>query len=364
MSTWESEPRGSLSGNGQQVETSRSSREQSTQTSIGDNFAFSLREEQPFELPARLFEQLPFAVYICDREGLVLRYNHRAAELWGRTPNLGNPNERYCGSYRMFRPDGSLLPHHECPMADVLRTGVSVRQQEVHIERPDGLRGVALVDIEAIRDDEGNIVGAVNCFQDITERKQKDKQLATLAREVEHRARNLLSIIQATVHLSHSDTAAGLKKIIEGRIEALANAHALFEQSQWAGADLRKLITNELLPYCQNGDERLSIEGPALSLEPMMAQMIAIAMHELTTNAVKYGALSAANGRVEITWSHVSDDRLLLRWTETGGPPVKPPTHRGFGTGVIERVVRDQLKGEIRHRWHAEGLVCELSLPL
>jgi PAS domain-containing protein len=93
-------------------------------------------EEQVFELPARLFEQLPFAVYVCDRKGLVLRYNRRAAELWGRTPKLGDPNERFCGSYRMFRPDGSLLPHHQCPMADVLRTGVSVREQEVHIERP------------------------------------------------------------------------------------------------------------------------------------------------------------------------------------------------------------------------------------
>ena len=102
--------------------------------------ALGLRdEEQVFELPARLFEQLPFAVYVCDRDGLVLRYNDRAAELWGRSPEPGDPNERFCGSYRMFRRDGSLLPHHQCPMADVLRTGVSVREQEVHIERPDGI---------------------------------------------------------------------------------------------------------------------------------------------------------------------------------------------------------------------------------
>ena len=109
-------------------------------------------EEQAFEVPARLFEQLPFAVYLCDRDGLVLRYNRRAAELWGRSPIIRDPNERFCGSYRMFRPDGSLLPHRECPMADVLRTGVSVREQEVHIERPDGLRGIALLDIEVIKD--------------------------------------------------------------------------------------------------------------------------------------------------------------------------------------------------------------------
>jgi len=163
---------------------------------------FGLRgeeEKQAFELPVRLFEQLPFAVYVCDRDGLVQRYNRRAADLWGRAPKLGDPNERFCGSYRMFRPDGSLLPHHECPMADVLRTGVSVREQEVHIERPDGLRGIALVDIEAIKDSDGNIVGAVNCLQDITERKRGEAQIVNLAHEAERRAKNILSAVLATV---------------------------------------------------------------------------------------------------------------------------------------------------------------------
>jgi PAS domain S-box-containing protein len=136
-------------------------------------------DDHALELPARLFEQLPFAVYVCDRDGLVLRYHRRAAELWGRSPKLGDPNERFCGSLRMYHPDGSLLPHHQCPMADVLRTGVSVRQQEVHIERPNGMRGVALVDIEALKDSSGNIVGAVNCFQDITERKQAEEHKKT-----------------------------------------------------------------------------------------------------------------------------------------------------------------------------------------
>ncbi|MBR0749034.1 PAS domain S-box protein [Bradyrhizobium japonicum] len=145
----------------------------------------SRHEEQAFEVPARLFEELPFAVYLCDRDGLVLRYNRRAAELWGRSPKIRDPNERFCGSYRMFRPDGSLLPHHECPMADVLRTGVSVREQEVHIERPDGFRGIALLDIEVIKDNDGNIIGAVNCFQDITERKSGEEAALRLAAIVE-----------------------------------------------------------------------------------------------------------------------------------------------------------------------------------
>jgi PAS domain S-box-containing protein len=327
--------------------------------------ALGLRdEEQVFELPGRLFEQLPFAVYVCDRDGLVLRYNRRAAELWGRSPKLGDPNERFCGSYRMFRPDGSPLPHDQCPMADVLHTGVSVRQQEVHIERPDGSRGIALVDIEAIKDSRGNIIGAVNCFQDITERKRSEAQIVNLAHEAEHRTKNILSTVLATVRLSRADTSDDFKQLIEGRINALAQVNGLFVQSRWTGAELHNLVTQELSPYCGQTEERVRIDGPPLMLEPNRAQTIAISLHELATNAAKYGSLSAADGRVEITWSRTADGRLSLRWIETGGPPVTPPTHRGFGTRVVENIIAGQLKGEVRFDWRNQGLVCEIALPL
>jgi PAS domain S-box-containing protein len=351
-------------------DTSRSIRRQSARASIeadavknGAGVVLDLRDEdQAFELPARLFEQLPFAIYVCDRDGLVVRYNHRAAELWGRTPKLGDPNERFCGSYKMFRPDGSLLPHHECPMADVLRTGISVRQQEVHIERPDGLRGIALVDIEAIKDGDGNIVGAVNCFQDITERKQSEALIVNLAREAEHRAKNILATVQAAVHLSHAETPDGLKKLIEGRINALAKVHALFVQSHWKGASLHSLVSQELSPYRGDRDARVRINGPDVTLEPNKAQAIAISLHELATNAAKYGSLSTTDGHVEIAWSHAADGRLSLWWNETGGPRVKAPTHRGFGTRVMENIIRDQLRGEVRFDWRDQGLACEIAL--
>ncbi|MFY9956267.1 sensor histidine kinase [Bradyrhizobium sp.] len=330
----------------------------------GAGVALDLGNEEPaFELPARLFEQLPFAVYVCDRDGLVLRYNRRAAELWGRSPKLGDPNERFCGSYRMFRPDGSLLPHHQCPMADVLRTGVSVREQEVHIERPDGLRGIALVDIEAIKDSSGNVVGAVNCFQDITERKRSEAQITNLAREAEHRTKNIMATVLATVRLSHSDTADGLKQLIEGRIDALAKVHALFVKSRWTGAELHCLVSQELLPYHSEREPRVRIDGPAVVLEPTTAQTIAISLHELATNAAKYGSLSAADGRVEITWSLTTDGRLNLRWIEAGGPTVTPPTHCGFGTRVMENII-GQLRGEVHFDWRDKGLTCEIALQL
>jgi PAS domain S-box-containing protein len=320
-------------------------------------------KEQTFELPARLFEQVPFAIYVCDREGLVLRYNRRAAELWGRSPELRDPAERFCGSYRMFRPDGSLLPHDQCPMADVLRTGVSVREQEVHIERPDGSRGIALVDIEAVKDGEGNIVGAVNCFQDITERKRSEAQIVNLAREAEHRTKNILSTVLATVRLSRADTSDDLKQLIEGRIEALANVHGMFVESRWRGAELHSMVRQELSPYCGETEGRVRIEGPAVMLEPITAQTIAITLHELATNAAKYGSLSEAGGHVEIEWSHTADGRLRLRWIESDGPTVMPPTHRGFGTRIMENMI-GQLRGEVRFDWRDQGLACEITLQL
>ena len=325
--------------------------------------AIGLRKnDHVFELPARLFEQLPFAVYVCDRDGLVLRYNYRAAELWGRSPEPGDPNERFCGSYRMYRPDGRLLPHHECPMADVLRTGVSVRQQEVHIERPNGSRGVALVDIEAVKDSDGNIVGAVNCFQDVTERKQAEEREQMLAREVDHRAKNLLALVQATVQLTHADTVEDFKAAIEGRLQALSNAHTLLAQSRWAGANLHTLVTEELAPYHLQGTSRTHINGPELVLEPRSAQTIAMVLHELTTNAVKYGALSVPSGCLLIEWSR-GETQLVIRWCETGGPTAMRPSRQGFGTRVVGRVVAE-LEGKLQCDWNPAGLACEIIIPL
>ncbi len=263
----------------------------------------------------------------------------------------------------MFRPDGSLLPHHECPMADVLRTGVSVREKEVHIERPNGVRGIALVDIEAIRDGAGNIVGAVNCFQDITERKRAEEHAKILSREMDHRAKNLLALMQATVHLTHADTIEEFKAAIEGRLRALSNAHSLLVESRWAGAKLHSLVTEELAPYSLAEEaSRADIVGPELVLQPQLAQTIAMILHELTTNAVKYGALSIPSGRLRVEWSRREAD-LVIRWSEADGPPVKPPQRQGFGTRVVNKAIQE-LKGSLRFDWNPDGIACEIVVPV
>lgn len=151
-----------------------------------------LNVDSASDLPNQLLDFIPAAVYVCNADGTLQRYNRGAAELWGREPVLNDPGERFCGSARLYRLDGGPLPHDQCPMADVLRTGVPVRDQEVVIERPDGSRSIALVNINALRDVRGTIVGAVNSFFDITDRKQLEREQVSARKQVEDLAGTLV----------------------------------------------------------------------------------------------------------------------------------------------------------------------------
>jgi two-component sensor histidine kinase len=190
-----------------------------------------------------------------------------------------------------------------------------------------------------------------------------DQRAKLLAGEMNHRAQNLMAMVLATVHLTEADTVEEFKQAIVGRIHALAHANSLLARSRWAGTDLRHLVEEVLTPYRVPDERRTRISGPDLVLEPSAAQSMALAVHELATNAVKYGALSASAGRVEIEWSHPVGGRLAVGWTETGGPPVKPPTRRGFGTGMVQQLMSLQLEGDVQFEWRMEGLVCKIALP-
>ena len=180
--------------------------------------------------------------------------------------------------------------------------------------------------------------------------------------EIDHRSKNLLALVQATVHFSAADTPGAIKAAIEGRIHALSNVHTMLANSRWAGADLRTLIMDELKPYCPQGTERATVYGPDLISSPQTAQLIAMMLHELTTNAVKYGSLSVTTGRVRVEWSHGPDGKLVIRWIETDGPSVKPPTRQGFGTRVLEQALSAQLHGKSHFDWRAEGLACQIEV--
>ncbi len=226
-----------------------------------------------------------------------------------------------------------------------------------------GLIDVSL-SVSPIRNLDGQIVGACSVTRDITERKRSENRVAMLAREAEHRMKNVLQAVQTVVQLSQAQTPEQLKGVIEGRIQALANAHGLLAEARWVGTDLTKLAKQELAPYLQQERPLARIEGPYIPLLPSVAQAIAMILHELTTNAAKYGALSQINGHVEIRWVRLSDDRLLLTWTETGGPVITKPTRQGFGTHVMETLIKLDLGGELRFDWSAKGLVCEIKLQI
>ena len=205
---------------------------------------------------------------------------------------------------------------------------------------------------------------ALLSFHDITAHKNVEERMRMLAHEVDHRAKNQLAIVQAMVHFTKGDTPEAIKAAIEGRIRALSNTHILLAESRWTGAALRKLVNQELSLYCPEGTSGAVVDGPNLVLPPQTAQLIAMVLHELATNAAKYGALSIPEGGVKIEWSHTLNGKLVLRWTETDGPPVKPPSRQGFGTRLLDQVVRAQLNGETRFDWRTEGLACEIEVPL
>ena len=430
----------------------------------------------------QLLNSLPVAVYTTDATGRITYFNEAAAELWGSRPTLGE--SEWCGSWKLFWPDGRALPRDQCSMAQAVKERRPIRGAEAIAERPDGVRvpfmpfptpiydasgamiGVvnmlidltdrkrnesamqhmasivessddaiiskdlggiisswnigaerlfgylaeeaigkhisilipphllqeeetiidrvrrgqriehyetvrqrkhgSLIDISItvspIRNAQGKVVGASKIARDISDRKRSEVQIATLAREAEHRTRNILATVQAIVRLSNSDTADDLKKNIAGRIQALANVNTLLVKSRWAGATLHSLVTQELSPYCQANDPRTLIDGPNVLLEPGVAQSIAAALHEMATNAAKHGALSVPGGHIKIAWRD-SPDGFVLNWSEMNGPPVVAPKRQGFGMSLMETMIQGQLKGTLRFDWQPDGFKCEISLP-
>jgi PAS domain S-box-containing protein len=304
------------------------------------------------EASERLTDFIGTAKVNKDLGGIITGWNKGAEELFGYSVDeaVGQPGT-------LLIPPGRL--DEDYAILQRVQRGGRVDNFETVRRRKDGsLINVSLT-ASPIKGTEGKVVGVVKIARDITQRKRTEAQVVILAREAEHRAKNLLANLRAMVRLSQSDTREGLREAIEGRIEALANVHSLFVQSRWAGAELGRLVEQELSPYSM----RARIDGPSIMLNPELAQAMAIALHELATNAAKYGSLSVAEGYVRVEWVLATDRRLVLRWSEVGGPPVKLPTRSGFGTDVMEAMIRDQLKGEVRLDWRAEGLACEMTLP-
>ena len=433
----------------------------------------------------QLLEALPVAVYTTDADGRITFYNRAAADLWGVNPELGS--SQWCGSWRLYWPDGRPLPPDECPMAIALKEGREVRGVEAVAERPDGTRvrfrpyprllrdslgqlvgavnllmdvteqhdahlesewlaaivvssddaiisktldgfitswnggatrifgyepsemicqsilrlippelhdeeseilarlqrgeridhfetvrvakdgrriDVSLT-VSPLRDRSGKVVGASKVGRDITERKRAEKLQRILTDELSHRVKNTLATVQAIASqsLARSRSPSEFVDSFGGRLQALANAQTLLTRSQMQGADMMALVNEQVLVGAVT--DRISCSGPLLVLDPQAAVHMALVLHELATNARKYGALSVPDGRLSVTWEMRTNGgcSLHLAWKESDGPKVSAPRGHGFGRALIEQTVQSH-GGRVSVHYHRDGLTCEIDLPL
>lgn len=443
-----------------------------------------------------VFDTLPIGIYTCDADGHILRVNRKAVELWGRRPRLLDPAQLFCGCFRVETIDGEILSADRTPMARAVLYGETIEAAEAVVQNPDGKRWVARVNVKPLYDLDGTLVGAINCFQDVTqehemrqallrqqrnfdlamvasqmgtwrytiadnicvydenaqrlygltnsrflhdeagvktkfhpddmalmwarvaqaldpqgdgrydveyrvkqrdgswrwlsawglvefagrgadrkpvaiagasrdltERKQAEEQQRLLVNELNHRIKNTLATVQSIASMTirgASDLPSARAKL-DGRIISLAYAHDLLTERSWAGADLRDVVTRAMAPFSIAGQIELS--GASLEVSPRHALALSLAVHELATNATKYGALSDAKGRVELRW-HAADGVLHLSWRESGGPAVTPPTRRGFGSRMLKEGLQRDLGGETRLDYAPDGVCCEITTLL
>ncbi len=462
---------------------------------------YTLSLEQVLHASDDILELLPMAVCICDLEGRIVQYNSRAVEIWGRTPKPGDTHESFTSQARFYTADGTLLP--ESRLNYVLKTKQPRRNEEVIVDQPDGSRIAVLVNIDPLLNARGEMVGVVNCFQDITERKrtlealeqsqqdlrqqqerwnatyehaaigiveidaegrflrvnesicditgltreellgwrlfarthpddrdvdeelyrrqvkgeigfysvekrfirrdgrtiwcsirsstvcdasgrflygvrvvqdvtarkEADERQKLLMDELNHRVKNTLATVQslATQTARGTDSPEAFRQAFEGRLIALSQAHDQLTQRHWTSADLRGIVTAATAPFAR-GKDRVVIAGEDVTVMPRVALSLAMVFHELTTNAVKYGALSAPAGQVEVIWRTVpgagQQPQLSIEWHERGGPAVAVPTRQGFGSRFIEGSVAAELRGIARLHFDAEGLRCTIDVPL
>jgi two-component system CheB/CheR fusion protein len=432
-----------------------------------------------------IVDVLPAAIYVTDASGHITYYNDAAATLWGRRPELGTAE--WCGSWKLYWPDGRAMAHTECPMAIAVKERRPVFGMEALAERPDGVRvpflpfptplydalgnlsgavnlliditdrkraeqyaqqlasivesshdaivsknldGVimswnqaaerlfgytaeeiigksvtilmpadrvdeepgilarirsgeciqhyetvrqrkdgSLVDISLtvspVRDGNGKVVGASKIARDITARKRAQEQQKLLAGEMRHRIKNSLTTVQALANQTLRSISTQERDAFTARLQALANAYDLLTAESWGGAQVGSIVAKALDAFRQDKHERVFIEGPdGIWVEANKSLPLSMALHELATNAVKYGALSNGSGCVRIDWKHAPETRrLVLHWRESGGPSVAPPKSEGFGSLLIQRVIGGA-GGSSKIDFHPQGLSCTLEIAL
>ena len=308
-----------------------------------------------------------YAIFTIDLSGRITGWNSGAQNLMGWT------EEEAVGALAnlIFTPEDDRAAIAETEMHHAVTEGRG-EDDRWHL-RKDGTRFWAHGLMMPLRDDEDGLIGFLKILRDRTDVKRADDHQALLVNELNHRVKNTLAIVQAfsTQTLRTASSMSEARESITARLIALAQAHDVLTAENWDGADLARIVADALRLHGGDG-QRCRWQGNAIRVSARIALAVSMMLHELATNAIKYGALSNAAGTVMVTWT-IADEgdssmqaqlRLRLRWEESGGPPVSLPTHRGFGSRMIERSLAGELGGQVRTSYEPEGVICILDIPL
>lgn len=317
----------------------------------------------------RLIDHLPVALYVCDGTGAVRHVNDRAARLWGIADNAADAAISRIAVAETLSAGADAAPERSL-IQEVIFTGEPVRDCECRSTRADGHPAVLLASAEPIVGEDSSVIGVVGCLQDVTESRRGDTHERVLLDELNHRVKNTL----ATVQLLAGQTIrkCGLPKEVqddfEGRLIALSRAHDHLTRERWEPVDLHTIVAKAVEPYCRLNPEILGISGEPIKVSAQSSLTLAMIFHELACNAAKFGALSTQNGRLAISWAVANGVRpptLVIKWQETGGPPVSAPERLGFGSRLLQHGVSRQFRGATRLDYDPSGLRCtmEISLP-
>ncbi|MBY0381893.1 MAG: PAS domain-containing protein [Xanthobacteraceae bacterium] len=289
-----------------------------------------------------LADSIPQLVWMAEADGKIFWFNGHWYDYTGKRPGdveshdwqaLLAPSSLHEGKYRW---------------AQSLRAG-SALEMEILLRGKDGEYRPFLTRVVPLRDASGKIYRWIGTHIDISEQRRREEHIRFVIEELSHRTKNLLSVVMAVANQT-AQTACDVKQYqarFSDRLRALAHCHDLLVRDSWHGASFEDLLTGQLKPFREGNADRVTISGPPVVLSPDAVQNLGLAIHELATNASKYGALSVPDGKVLVTWKQgEGDEKLSLRWEESGGPPVVPSSRKGFGHIVISEIVPRALGGK------------------
>ena len=316
-----------------------------------------------------IMEAVPAVIWIArDPECRVITGNPASYEFLRlppeNNPSLSAPEDERPRNFQVL-VDGRVVPPEQLPVQRAAR-GEDVRNFEEETRFEDGTSRFLFGNATPLRDAAGNPCGAVAAFVDITDRKNAEAQRDLLVAELNHRVKNTLATVISIAQQSFSrnPNVDEARRSFDARIRALAQTHSRLAEANWSGVSFEAMLLDELAPYFREDGSNVRVSGPSVAFGAKGALTLGMALHELTTNAAKHGALSTKSGSVEVAWQvDPADRRLRIRWTETGGPTVRPPERSGFGRLLLERALASDLGGEVQLDFAASGLRCVIAIP-